>query len=394
MKKKFFTYPIAATLVLCWTFFPNINPCLAGDTISVGVVTGLTGWGADLGASVKEGVNLAVEEINNNGGLLGNNIEVIYRDDESNPPKGIVAARELIYAKKVDVLLGPSFTTVNFAILPVINEAKILNLTLATGTAIVNPQKNPYTFRSNFHSKIEAEAAINYAVKQKGHQKLAILHDSSAYGKSGLAEILALLKKEGLAALTIETYNIGDKNMTGQLLKIKQTGATAVLAWGLGPDLAVVAKNMHTLGLNLPVYGGSGSNSRFFKKLAGDLGENFLGALTKNFTFNQKNPLPVRAKRYMDEITKRYGLNRSSILSNSAHSYDAMYIYAQAVKKAGTVEKTKVKAAMENLRYQGLTAETVFSPSDHEALDASDMAMAYSAGWIPEGAFNRPDDID
>jgi branched-chain amino acid transport system substrate-binding protein len=394
MKKTFFTCSMAFALLFCWILFSNINPSLASDTIRVGIVTGLTGWGADLGASVKEGVNLAVEEINNNGGLLGKTIEVTYRDDESNPPKGIVAARELIYAKKVDVLLGPSFTTVNFAILPVINEAKILNLTLATGTAIVNPQKNPFTFRSNFHSKIEAEAAINYAVKKKGHQKLAILHDSSGYGKSGLAEILPLLKKEGLTALTIESYNIGDKNMTGQLLKIKQTGATAILAWGLGPDLAVVAKNMHTLGLNFPVYGGSGSNSRFFKQLAGDVGGNFLGALTKNFTFNQKNPLPARAKKYMDEITKRYGVNRSSILSNSAHSYDAIYIYAQAVQKAGSVEKMKVKAAMENLRYKGLTAETVFSPSDHEALDAKDMTMAYSAGWIPEGAFSRPDDAD
>ena len=393
MKKKCLIFSLALALVFSLTLFCNLKASSANDTIRVGIVTGMTGWGADLGASVKEGVNLAVEEINKNGGLLDKTIEIFYRDDESNPPKGIVAARELIYAKKVDVLLGPSFTTVNFAILPVINEAKILNLTLATGTAIINPQKNPYTFRSNFHSKIEAEAAINYAVKKKGHRKLAILHDSSAYGKSGLAVLLPLLKQEDLTALAIETYNIGDKNMTGQLLKIKQTGATAILAWGLGPDLAVVAKDMHTLGLNIPVYGGSGSNSRFFKQLAGDVGGKFLGALTKNFTFNQKNPLPVQAKRYMDEITKRYGVNRSSLLPNSAHSYDAMYIYAQAVRNAGSIEKTKVKAAMENLRYEGLTAEFVFSPSDHEALDAKDMAMAYSAGWIPEGAFSRPDDI-
>ncbi len=385
---------VSLFLIILAAFAFNLPSGQADDTIRLGVVTGLTGWGADLGASAKEGINLAIEEINSGGGLLGRKVEVIYRDDESKPPKGVVAVRDLIYAQKADVILGPSFTTVNFAMLPVINEAKILHLTLGTGTAIVNPQKNPYTFRSNFYSKIEAQAAINYAVKKKGHTKLAILHDSSAYGKSGLAELLPQLTQEGLTPLTTETYNIADKNMTGQLLKIRQTDATAILAWGLGPDLAVVAKNMHTLGMDIPVYGGSGSNSRFFKQLAGDVGGNFLGALTKSFTFNNTNPLPEEANRFMQAVIKRHGLNRSSILSNSAHSYDAVYIYAAAVKAAGSADKEKVKAALEQLRYRGIAAENVFSTTDHEALESKHMTMAYSAGWIPEGSFRRPDDIN
>ncbi len=385
---------VSSFLIILAAFAFNLPSGQADDTIRLGVVTGLTGWGADLGASAKEGINLAIEEINSGGGLLGNKVEAIYRDDESKPPKGVVAVRDLIYAKKADVIIGPSFTTVNFAMLPVINEAKILHLTLGTGTAIVNPQKNPYTFRSNFYSKIEAQAAINYAVKKKGHTKLAILHDSSAYGKSGLAELLPQLTQEGLTPLTTETYNIADKNMTGQLLKIRQTDATAILAWGLGPDLAVVAKNMHTLGMDIPVYGGSGSNSRFFKQLAGDVGGKFLGALTKSFTFNNQNPLPEAADRFMQAVIKRHGLNRSSILSNSAHSYDAVYIYAAAVKAAGSTDQEKVRAAMQQLQYKGIAADIVFGPADHEALEAKDMTMAYSAGWIPEGSFRRPEDIN
>ena len=116
--------------------------------------------------------------------------------------------------------------------------------------------------------------------------------------------------------------------------------------------------------------------------------------MTKNFTFNNQNPLPTAANRFMDEVIRRHGLNRSSILSNSAHWYDAVYIYAEAVKTAKSIEKEKVKAAMENLRYRGITAEIAFSPTDHEALETKDMTMAYSAGWIPEGSFSRPEDVD
>ena len=182
--------------------------------------------------------------------------------------------------------------------------------------------------------------------------------------------------------------------MTGQLLKIKQTGAEAILAWGLSPDMAAVAKTMNTLGLDLPVYGGSGLTSRFFKQLAGDAGKNFLGSMIKSFTFNKNNPMPKDASRYMDEMTKRHGLNRESSLSNSGAWYDTVYVYARAVEAAGSADREKVKAALENLRYKGLTGEIVFSPTDHEALEAKDMTLVYCTARFPEGQFGRPDDLD
>ena len=394
MKKASIQHVILFALIFLSVLLTSLTPSFASDPIRIGILTELTGYGADLGAAAKEGVNLAVEEINRNGGLLGRKVAAIFRDDESKPPKGIVAVRELIYAKKVEVVLGPTFTTVNFAILPVINEAKIINLTLATGTAIINLKNNPYTFRTNFYSKIEAETVIDYAIGQKGYRKVAIIHDSSGYGKAGLAELVPQLKNKGITPLTIQTYNIGDKNMTGQLLKIKQTGAEAILAWGLSPDMAAVAKNMNTLGLDLPVFGGSGLTSRFFKQLAGDTGKNFLGSMIKSFTFNKNNPMPKDASRYRDEMTKRHGLNRESSLSNSGAWYDTVYVYARAVEAAGSTDREKVKAALENLRYKGVTGDIAFSPTDHEALEAKDLTLVYCTARFPEGQFSRPDDLD
>ncbi len=394
MKKQSLWFWIASFLIFCLTFASHTAPGFAADKIKIGVLTPLTGWGADLGAAAKEGVNLALEEINASGGLLGQPVEVVFRDDETSPPKGIVAVRELIYAQKADVIIGPNFTTVNFAILPIINEAKIIHLTLGTGTSIINLERNPYTFRMHFYSRIEAQTIVDYAFEKKGYRKLAVLHDSSAYGKAGLAELLPLLEKKGITPSAVESYNIGDKNMTGQLLTIKRAGASAILAWGLSPDMAVIAKNMQTLGMDLPVYGSAGLTSRYFKDLAGDVGGNFYGTMARNFTFNDKRPLPESAKRYMDAITKRHGLNRQSSLPNSASWYDGLHVYAAAVRAASSTETEKVKTALESLRYPGLAGDVVFSPTDHEAQEARYLTLAYAAGFIPEGCFRRPEDID
>lgn len=383
-------------MVFCLSLFFGISMSSAKDKIVIGVIVGLSGWGADIGAAAKEGVGLAVEEINKKGGVLGKQVEVIFRDDQSNPTAGITAVRELIYVQKVDVVIGPTYTTVAFAILPIINEAKTLHLTLGTGTAIVDPEKNPYTFRTNFYSKIEAEMVVDYAIQRKKFKKLAIFHDSSAYGKSGLAELIPLLQKEEVTPVLVESYNIGDKDMTGQLLKIKNAQPEAILAWGLGPDFAVVAKNMVTLGMDLPVYGSSGLNQLAIQQLAKDAGRNFLGVLLKSFTLNDRNPLPPSSKRYMDEVTRRYGVNRISNLPQSGVWYDSVYVYAKAVEMAKSTETEKVKATIEKsgFSYKGLNADFIYGPKDHEGVELKDLTLAYSAGMIPEGAFRRPNDLN
>ena len=99
------------------------------------------------------------------------------------------------------------------------------------------------------------------------------------------------------------------------------------------------------------------------------------------------------AKRYMDEMVKRHGLNRESTLSNSGAWYDTVYVYAKAVQAAGSTEREKVKAALENLTFKGLTGEMKFSPTDHEALEAKDMTLVYCTSRYPEGHFRRPDDL-
>ena len=394
MKKRSFRRLFVPAWVFGFALLSFSTPAWSDDTIKIGVVVGLTGWGADLGASAKEGMSLALEEINNSGGVLGKKLEAVFRDDETNPPKGIVVTRELIYAQNVDVIFGPAFTTVNFAILPVIREAKMLHLSFGTGTAIVNLEKSPYTFRMKYSSRVEAEAVVNYAVKAKGHRKVAIFHNSTAYGKAGQAELLPLLKQEGITPITVQSHNAGDKDMTGQLLNIKKSGATAILGWGFTPDFAVVAKNMQTLGMDLPVFGSAGLTSYFFKDMVGDAGGNFFGVTVKKFSFNKKNPLPPDSKAFMDELTRRYGLNRKSALNNSCSWYDAVYVYARAVEAAESTDKQKVKAALEKMSYKGISGEIVFTPEDHEALTANDMTLAYCAGLTPEGALRRPDDID
>src|SRR5262245_44811439 len=124
-------------------------PAFAQDTIKIGLVTALSGQSARAGEAITRGLTIAVEEINASGGVLGKKLELIRRDDEATPAKGVIAARELVHKEKVAVLFGGLDTPVSIAIIPVISEAKVPFMgPWAAGTPITHNGTNPnYAFR-------------------------------------------------------------------------------------------------------------------------------------------------------------------------------------------------------------------------------------------------------
>ena len=235
------------------------SQAIAADPIKIGVAGPFTGGSSSMGVSMRDGVRLAVDEINKSGGVIGRQLQVVERDDEAKNERGVQIAQELINKEKVTATVGYINTGVALASQRFFQEAKIPVMNnVATGSVITQQFKDQpenYIFRNAAHDTIQAPMIVEEAVARRGFKKVAILADSTNYGQLGRADLEAALKAKGITAVAIEKFNIKDVDMTAQLLKAKEGGAEAVLTYGIGPELAQIANGMTKLGWKVPIIG-------------------------------------------------------------------------------------------------------------------------------------------
>jgi len=176
---------------------------------------------------------------------------------------------------------------------------------------------------------------------------VAVLHDSTNYGVSGRDDMLNQIRLQGnkLEVVTVEKFNIGDKDMTAQLVKAKSGGAQAILIWGIGPELAAVANGMAKLGMKEPLIGGWPLSMSNYIDNAGKNGDGTL--MPQTFI---EEPITPKAKNFIESYHKTYRMQRIPSPVSAAQGYDAVYIFAAAVKQAGSTDTHKIKEALEDLR--------------------------------------------
>jgi branched-chain amino acid transport system substrate-binding protein len=346
---------------------------MAADAIRIGVTGPFTGGSAPMGVSMRDGVKLAISEINAQGGVLGRKLEAVERDDEAKNERGVQVAQELINKEKVVATVGFINTGVALASQRFYQEAKIPVINnVATGTVITKQfadQPENYVFRTSANDLIQSSMIVDQAVKKNKFTKVAILADSTNYGQLGREDLERALEKNGIKPVVVEKFNIKDVDMTPQLLKAKQAGAQAVLTYGIGPELAQIANGMEKLNWKVPMIGSWTLSMGNFIDNAGKNGE---GTLMPQ-TFIQDPNTPKR-KAFIDNYVKTYKPAGSRIPSpvSAAQGYDSIYLLAAAMKQAGSTEGPKVRAALENLneKVDGVvtTYNKPFSKDDHEAI--------------------------
>jgi branched-chain amino acid transport system substrate-binding protein len=345
----------------------------AAEPIKIGVSGPFTGGSAPMGVSLRDGVKLAVAEINAKGGVLGRPLQLVERDDEAKNERGVQVSQELINKEKVVATLGYANTGVALASQRFYQEAKIPVINnVATGSIITKQfadQPENYVFRNAANDQIQSSMIVEQAITKLKYSKVAILADSTNYGQLGREDLEKALAKKGLKPVAVEKFNIKDVDMTAQLLKAKQAGAQAILTYGIGPELAQIANGMEKLGWKVPMIGSWTLSMGNFVDNAGKNGE---GALMPQ-TFIQVPSTPKR-KAFIDGYLKAYNPPAGRIPSpvSAAQGYDSVYLLAAAIKQAGSTDGPKVKAALENLgdKVEGVvtTYDKPFSKDDHEAI--------------------------
>ena len=343
--------------------------------IKIGAIFSVTGPASFLGAPESKTAKMLVDKINASGGVLGQKLELIIKDSGGKPENAVSFAKQLIEEDKVLAIIGPSTSGETLQIKALCEENQMILVSCAAADAIVNPLAK-YVFKTP-QKDSQAATWIYRTMKEKGISKIAILTGNDGFGASGKKQLEALAKTEGIEIVANEVFDKQATDLTDVLTKIKATpGVQAVVTWTVVPAQSIVAKNMKQLGMDIPLFQSHGFGNPKYAEQAGVAAEGILfpaGRLLVVDELPDSHPQKKLLASYKKDYEAAY---KEDVSTFGGHAYDAVLIVTEALKKAGTTDRDKVRDAIENLHgLVGTAGIYNFSATDHTGLDLNAFEM-------------------
>jgi branched-chain amino acid transport system substrate-binding protein len=364
------------------------GPAMAADPIKIGHVAALSGGSAQSGEAITRGLTIAIDEINAKGGLLGGRkLELVQRDDESTPPKGLTAARELVFKEKVAVIFGGIDSPVALAMVPLLNKEKVPHVAVwAAGTGITRNGANPnYIFRVSAVDVLVDVKLLDYAKTKYGAKKAGLILVNNPWGESNEKGLIEAVKSmQGMEIAGVEKFETNDVDMVPQLTRLKDKGADVLILVGNAAPGAQVMKARERLSWKVPVVSHWGISGGRFPELTGPTAGEAHFVQTYSF-FGKQSPV---GERVLAALKAKYpaikGPGDIFAPIGTANAYDAMHLVALAIEQAKSTDGEAIRAALEDLKasHQGLikTYNKPFAPDNHDALGAADYIMVHYDG--------------
>ncbi len=321
----------------------------AAEPIKVGSLMALTGPGAAFGTNMLQGLQMAVDEINAKGGLLGRKVDIISIDDAAQPAQSVSAITRLIHQDKVDIIIGGWGSATVLANFKVAEKAGVPYLECgASNPRVTRGNNNQWTFAVLQNDEKQCIVVSKLAL-EKGYKRFAILHDRNDFGKGGRDEFSKGLKQFGnLEPVVVESYQMGDKDFNAQLIKIREAKPDALGLFGTLVEASAIAIQMKKLGMNLPIFSMAGIANVNYIKLGGEAVEGTI--LASHFNRHLSPETEAWAKRYEEKFKQSSAMAdpTSAWMSYSAGAN----CFPAAVKRAGSMEKTKVRDALRQVKWR------------------------------------------
>ena len=378
------TRPILALLAL--TLLAGVAGAQSKEPIKIGLAAAVSGGSAASGEAIKRGIQIALDEINAKGGLLGGRrLELVIRDDEGNPAKGVTIARELVEREKVAVVFGGLHTTVALAQVPVWQELRTPYMgAWAAGTNITRNGQSPnYVFRVSANDDLVDRYLARYATEVMKKAKPGLLLENTAWGQSNEAGLGKWLGERNIKPVGIEKFNWNDPDMSPQLLRLRGAGADHVILVANAPEGAQVVKSRAKIGWEVPMISHWGISGGRFAELTGELSDGVVFLQTYSFF----GPQGERGQAVLKALAGKYGVKGpEDVIApvGTANAYDGMHLVALALEQAGGTDGPKLREALENLKaeYRGLikTYRRPFTAEQHDALTDEDYIMVVWKG--------------
>jgi branched-chain amino acid transport system substrate-binding protein len=359
----------AAATVFC------ASAAVAEGTIRLGSVLSVTGPASFLGDPEKKTLEMYVRDLNAAGGVDGKKIELFIYDDGSDANKARTFATRLVDEDKVDAVIAGSGSGTALAMRGVFEEAEVPYIALAGAAEIVTPIRK-WVFKMP-HTEPMSCGKIFEDLKKRKLSSIAIISGTDGWGKAMRAECVAMAPKEGITVVKDEVYGANDSDMTPQLTNIKNTpGVQAVINCGFGQGPAIVTRNYRQVGLTVPLYESHGVSSKSYIDLAGEAANGVrlpAAALLVAEQLPENDPLKKVALDYKTKFEKETGQPVSTF---GGHARDALFMLVEAIKRAGSTDKNKVRDELEKTHgFIGTGGVINMSPTDHLGLDLSSFRM-------------------
>ena len=349
--KKFWVWIGIAVVVIVAVVLIVTQTGKGEKEIKIGVIIPLTGGSAKYGEDIKRGYDLAVEEINNKGGIKGRKIRLIYEDDEGKPEKAVAAAQKLIQRDKVIAILGPLWSSPTLAVAPIAEKNKVILLTSGASSPKIT-YAGDFIFRNEIS---DAYGAVKSAelFYNAGFKKIAILYINNDFGIGFRDAVQQTYRELGGQVTSIESFEQDEKDFRTQLLKIAKTNPEAILIIGY-KEVILILKQMKELGIRRQVLSTALFEDPEIIEKAGDMAEGVL--YTYYGTFDPKSE-DVRVREFIQKFKERYGVDPEYY---APIGYDAVKILALAIEKGG-FKPEQIKDALYQIKdFPGLSGTTSF----------------------------------
>ena len=362
-------------LILACGVLAFSNLTLAADPIRIGSIVSATGPAAYLGDPELKTLQLYIERLNAEGGVLGRKLELVHYDDGSEASKANGFTKRLIESDKVDLIIGGTTTGATMAMIPLVEKAGMPFISMAAGVAIVEPAKK-WVFKVAPTDRMAAEKVFEH-MKKRGISKVALLSETSGFGQSGAKETQAIASKYGITIVATETFGAKDNDVTTQLTRLKgAAGLQAMFVFGAGQGPAIVTKNYKQLGIALPLYQSHGVASEEYIKLSGAAADGVklpAAALVVADQLAAGDAQKPVVTAYEKTFKERF---KTDVSTFGGHGYDALMIAVGAIRKASSTDKEKVRDAIEDTKgFIGTAGQFNLSATDHMGLSPSAFRM-------------------
>lgn len=360
--------------------------------LKLGLIGPMTGGSADFGETMRNGVELALDEINAVGGYLGRRIELVIKDDKADPAVGKKMSEELVNGDKVFATIGFCNTGVAIASIPIFQAAKSpLLVPCAAGSPVtkVVPPAESYVFRVSPSEEIKAPFLVGQ-ILERGLTKVAIFADETPYGQSGQADVERALSARGIKPVYTAKFPLGVQSLVPQMEQARAAGANVIVAYTVGPENAVIAKSRAAAKWQVPIAGPWTLSFPNFLKAAGPDAEDTL--MVQTFI---AQPTNERRAAFLAAYRRKFG-SRLPVPMAGAQAYDATYllVFALFSIKNGNLDGPSIKASLENQQrvFYGVvsTYDKPFSVQSKDAVTPNMLVMGQVKGGVV--VFANPED--
>ena len=346
----------------------------AAAAIKVGAIFAVTGPASFLGGPEARSAEMAVARINREGGINGEQVELIVKDSAGSPEKAVSFAKQLIEEERVVAIIGTSTSGESMAVKKIAEDGRTVLISCAAAEVIVDPVAR-YVFKTPQKDSFAARK-IFAEMQRQSITTIAVASGNDGFGKAGKEQLEKLAPEFSIRLALSETYDSKATDLSALVAKMKANPAIqAVVNWSVAPAQAIIAKNMRQANWRVPLFQSHGFGNIRYAEAAGAAAEGIIfpcGLLLVAESLPDEHPQKALLMQYKTEYET---LHKEQASAFGGYAYDALNMVAAAVRSAGT-DRARVRDAVEGLKnFPGVGGVFSFSPEDHNGLDIDSFAM-------------------